>query len=322
MSKLKELKSLTFTVNWFKKAKLSTKYYLAAIAAFSIYGLFSIPLRSISSYQSLDILLSRLVMASVLILAFSFLFRRKITLENIAIFKNSTKVQKREMLIVNLVSSVMLAVNWYLFIFVMNRVSVNATALAYMLCPIINTLLAYTFLKDRLSAIQWLAIALSTLSCVMLTFGNFSETLYAFVVGFTYAVYLVLQKNNTRLDRFFTLAFQIVVGTLILLPLMTFQSPEPEKDLFFFGIIFIIAALFTIVPMYLNVFSLNRLNSSTAGIFIYLNPVLSFLLALFYFKEKMEPLKILAYSIVFSSVIIFNSKILYSIISKKLIKNN
>ena len=147
--------------------------------AFLIYGLFSLPLKAIDQYASLDILLSRLMMASVLILIFSFVFRRKITFENIRKFKESSKKEKRNLLIVNIISSIVLAINWYLFIFVMNRVSVNATALAYMLCPIINTFLAYIFLKDRLSSVQWTAIALSIVSCIMLTFGNFSETIYA-----------------------------------------------------------------------------------------------------------------------------------------------
>ncbi|MFA7616406.1 MAG: EamA family transporter [Weeksellaceae bacterium] len=296
---------------------MNSKYYLAVIATFVIYGFFSLPLKAIDEFPSLDILLSRLSMASVLILIFSFVSRRKITFENIRIFKSLSKKEKQKLLIVNTVSSAMLAVNWYLFIYVMNRVSVNATALAYMLCPVINTFLAYIFLKDRLSPIQWIAIALSILSCLLLAFGNYSETLYTFSIGLFYAIYLVLQKNNNRLDRFFTLTFQITVGTLILLPLLPYQSSEPEKTVFFFGIVFVIASFFTIIPMYLNVFALNKLSSSTAGIFIYLNPIFSFLLAIFYFKEDMSNLKIISYTIVFFSVILFNSKIILSLLKTK-----
>lgn len=296
---------------------MNSKYYIAVIAAFSIYGFFSLPLKAIDEYASLDILLSRLSVASVLILIFSFLFRRKITFENINIFKKSSTKEKKRLFLVNLFSSLMLAINWYLFIFVMNRVSVNATSLAYMLCPIINTFLAYIFLKDRLSTVQWTAIGLSVFSCFLLALGGLSETFYAFIVGLSYAIYLVLQKNNDQLNRFFTLAFQIVTATLFLLPLFTFQNPEPAKTQFFFGIIFLIALLFTIVPMYLNVYSLNHLSSSTAGIFIYLNPIISFLLALFYFNEEMSLLKIISYSIVFFSVILFNSKVIVSLFRKE-----
>lgn len=296
---------------------MNAKYYLAVIVAFVIYGLFSLPLKSIDNYASLDILLSRLVIASILIVLVSLIFRRKISLENIYIFKNSTKSERRRLFIVNVVSSIMLAVNWYLFIYVMNNVSVNATSLAYMLCPIITTILAYIFLKDRLSVIQWVAIGLSIFSCVLLAFGNFMDVFYSFVIGLSYAIYLVLQKNNQKLDRFFTLTFQIVVGTLLLLPFFQYQQPEPEKGFYFFWIVFLIAALFTIIPMFLNVYSLNKLNSSTAGIFIYMNPIISFFLALYYFKEEMDDTKIIAYLIVFFSVVLFNAKIISRILRFK-----
>ena len=296
---------------------MNAKYYLAALAAFVIYGLFSLPLKSIDHYASFDILLSRLIIASVLIFLFSLLFRRKISLENIALFKNSTKAEKRNLLLVNIVSSVMLAINWYLFIYVMNHVSVNATSLAYMLCPIITTILAYIFLKDRLSVVQWIAIGLSVFSCVMLAFGNFMDVFYSFVIGLSYAIYLVLQKNNQKLDRFFTLAFQIICGTILLLPLFNYQQSEPVKGVYFFWMVFLIASLFTIIPMFLNVYSLNKLSSSTAGIFIYMNPIISFFLALFYFKEEMDQTKIIAYLLVFFSVLLFNSKLIFQLLQIK-----
>lgn len=221
------------------------------------------------------------------------------------------------MWLVNCFSALMLAINWYLFIYVMNNISVNATALAYMLCPIITTILAYIFLKDRLSGWQWVAIGMSIFSCVLLGLGDFTTVFYSFVIGLSYAIYLVLQKNNQQLDRFFTLTFQIICGTLMLLPLFFYPESGAEKTSFFYGIVFIIAGLFTILPMYLNVYSLNKLNSSTAGVFIYMNPIISFMLALFYFKEEMDTQKVIAYSIVFVSVILFNFKMILQLLRKK-----
>lgn len=287
------------------------------MTAFIIWGLFSLPLKAIDNYASLDILLSRVLMASILISAISLLFRRKESLENIKIFKSFDKKHRWKLVLLNLVSAVLLAINWYLFIYVMNQISVNATSLAYMLCPIITTVLAYIFLKDRLSKIQWIAVSLSLFSCILLSIGHFMDVFYSFIIALSYAIYLVLQKKNHQLDRFFTLTFQIVFGTIILLPLFNFQTSVPEKGFYFYGIVFLIAAVFTILPMFLNVFSLNKLNSSTAGIFIYLNPVFSFFLAMFYFKEEMEPMKIIAYSVVFFSVILFNSKLIFQLFQNK-----
>lgn len=295
---------------------LYTKYYLSVISAFLIYGVFSIPLKTLDDYASLDILLSRLLFASVLLLLISGTFRRKHSIQNIDIFRKMNRKEKNNALLVNGVSAVMLAANWYIFIFVMNQISVNATSLAYMLCPIITTILAYIFLKDRLTRIQWIAVFLSLCSCIMLGFGELRDVFYSFIIGLTYAIYLVLQKNNMQLDRFFTLTIQIVVATLLLSPFFGYQEAVPEKGVYFYSIIFLIAAVFTILPMFLNVYALNKLSSSAAGIFIYLNPILSFLLAIFYFHEPMSSLKIWAYSIVFFSVLLFNAELLYRLFTE------
>src|SRR5690625_4601029 len=247
----------------------------------------------------------------------SFLMRRKVTFDNIKLFKGLSKKEKRSLLIVNVLSSFFLAVNWYLFIYVMNNISVNATSLAYMLCPIITTILAYIFLNVRLSQIQCIAIAFSALSCLILAFGNFMDLFYSFIIGLSYAIYLILQKNNQRLDRFFTLTFQMVCGTIMLLPLYNFQQAEPEKGLYVYGVVALIAMLFTILPMYLNVYSLNRLMSCTDRLFIYMNLFICFGFALFYLKEEMATLIIIAYSIVFLSVVLFNIKVLLQLIRIK-----
>lgn len=297
-----------------------TKYYAAVIIAFLIYGLFSLPLKALESYDSLDILLSRLLMASIMLLLISSTFRRGVSRENFSIFRDMSLKEKKNAILVNGVSSVMLAANWYLFIFVMNRVSVNATSLAYLLCPIITTILAYIFLKDKLSGLQWFAVLLSVFSCLLLSFGEFRDMLYSFLIGLTYAIYLVLQKNNIQLDRFFTLTFQIVCATILLSPLFAYEHSQPEKGMYFYGFIILIAGVFTILPMFLNVYSLNKLSSSTAGIFIYLNPILSFLLAILYFKEPMSGVKIWAYSIVFISVLLFNARLLYRLFFSRQLK--
>src|SRR5690606_12754549 len=222
-------------------SNLNAGYYLAVMSAFIIWGLFSLPLKAIDHYASLDILLSRVLMASVLILAISFIFRRKVSFENIRIFKSFSKRHQRRLILLNFISAILLAINWYLFIFVMNRISVNATSLAYMLCPIITTVLAYIFLKDRLSSVQWIAVSLRLMSCVLLSIGHFIDVFYSFIIALSYAIYLILQKKNHQLDRFFTLTFQIVFGTIILLPLFSQQQELPEKGVYFYGIVFLIA---------------------------------------------------------------------------------
>lgn len=284
------------------------RYYLYAILAFVIWGLFSLVLRPLSAYTPFDILLYRVLIASACILFFSFFIRRKVTLQNWRVFKVLHPREKRNILLNNLVSALLLAINWYLFIYVMNHISVNATSLAYLICPILTTLLAFLILKEPLSAVQKTAIFISLVSCLLLSIGHFMDLFYSVAIALSYALYLILQKKNNRLDKFFSLTIQIVLSTVLLLPLFSVSDASVEKGALFYSLVALIAILFTIVPLYLNTLALKRLDSSVVGILLYLNPILSFLLAVFYFGEQIEMLQIISYSLVFISVLLFNSK--------------
>lgn len=299
---------------------MNTKYYLSVFGAFTIWGLFSLVLKPLSAYSSVEILIYRMFLASVFILFFSFVIRRKITKANILLFKSLTSREKRNIILVNLFSAALLAVNWFLFIYVMNHISVNATSLAYLICPILTTVLAFFILKENLSAKQKLAIGISAVSCLMLSIGHFMDLVYSMIIALSYAIYLILQKRNNQLDKFFTLTAQIVFGSILLSPLF-FNGNEStvEKSNLFYILVVVIAIVFTIIPMYLNVFALKKLNSSVVGIFININPILSFLLAVLYFHEKVNLIQGIAYGLIFFSVLLFNLDALQGNLKKRFV---
>src|SRR5690606_33483466 len=130
---------------------MKSKYYLACISAFVIWGLFSIPLKALAAYPAFDILIYRVLFVSAVMILINLFLLTKNTRHNLNTFQVLDFNQNFKLIIINLFSAVLLAINWYLFIYVMNNISVNATSLAYMLCPIITTVLASVFLKEWLS---------------------------------------------------------------------------------------------------------------------------------------------------------------------------
>jgi len=73
----------------------------------------------------------------------------------------------------------------------------------------------------------------------------------------------------------------------------------------------LIVLLFTIIPLFLNLYALKGMNSSAVGILMYTNPLINFLLAIFYFKENINLSQIMAYSLILVSIVIFNEKVLF-----------
>lgn len=282
------------------------KYYLAAATAFIIWGCFSFVLKPLHNYPSPDILFYRIFCCVILMVVTNLLFRRKAITEtknSLALLKPKTR---STLLALTVISSVMLAGNWFFFIYVMNHISVKAASLAYLICPILTTVFAFIILKEKLTKLQWLSVLLSIVSCVLLSYNNFNDVFYSIIVAATYAIYLVLQKKFAGIDKFLLLTVQLLITSAILLPFYPVYSGPLPAETSFYAYILIIAVGFTIVPMLLNLFALKGLNSSTLGILLYINPIIGFLLAAFYYNESISALQITAYAIIVVSIIIFN----------------
>ena len=287
------------------------KYYTSALLGFIIWGTFALVLKPLSAFGALDILIHRVIFAAISIVIACFLFRRKQTLASIHYIKTLDR-KGQSKLIANVVSSaVFLAFNWFSFIYVMNAISVNATSLAYLICPILTTILASIFLNEKLNNGQWLAVVLAALSCVILAYGHFMDLFYSMIIALSYAVYLILQKNSFQIDKFFSLTIHIVVSMFLLLPLLSIVDTATVKTNEFYWLVLIIAVGYTIIPLFMNIFALKGLDSSVVGILMYLNPIISFFLAVFYYHEPINTQQIIAFSMIMLAILVFNIAYIY-----------
>ena len=155
------------------------KHYLAAILAFSIWGFFALVLKPLHAYASLDILFYRVFSCAAIMCIISSLFKRQKIEENFELFKALPMKRKRQMLGLNIACSIFLTINWFSFIYVMNHVSVRATSLAYLVCPILTTLLAYFLLREKLTPVQWLSVVLSSIGCLLLSYTSLLTMFYS-----------------------------------------------------------------------------------------------------------------------------------------------
>jgi chloramphenicol-sensitive protein RarD len=188
----------------------------------------------------------------------------------------------------------------------MNHISVKVASLAYLVCPIITTVIAYFLLKEKLTRQQWAAIGVSIVGCLLLSFNHIIDLMFSLIVGASYALYLVIQRKNTGLDKFLVLTFHIVFSAILLLPFYPFFSGDLPTSIKFYTYISIIAVLFTIVPLFLNLYALKGLTSSITAMLININPIIGFILAIAIYHEKVDLIQTSAYIIIFFSVIVFN----------------
>lgn len=282
------------------------KYFVYALLSFIIWGFFSLALKPLHEYASLDILFYRVFFSTTLLLVLNFTLRKDLVLNSWQTYLSFTKKEKKQFLTLTIGGGFLLVLNWFLFMYAVNHVSLQSASFAYLICPIITTVLAFFLLKERLTNWQWVAVLLCIISCAILSYGHIKDLIYSLIIAFSFALYLISQRKNGNFDKFIILTIQLVIASIVLLPFYpVYGGPIPTETLFY-TMMSLIVVLFTIIPLYLNLFALKGMNSSAVGILMYTNPLIHFFLALFYFKEEVQISQLVAYSLIALSIVVFN----------------
>jgi chloramphenicol-sensitive protein RarD len=282
------------------------KHYAAAISAFVIWGFFSIPLRQLKSYSAGEILYFRILFSLVILIVVVSFFRRHSLRKDIVTFQSISSRKQLTVVALTLVGGLLLTVNWLTFIHIVNNINIKTASFSYLICPVITAVLGYVLIAERMTRLQWISVALCAISCVLIGINSTLELGYSFLTALTYALYLISQRKNQGFDRMVILAIQVAFSLAILTANANYLVTEVPAAPYFYWMIFMIAAVFTVLPLFLNLFALNRINSATIGILMYINPIFNFTIAFLVFNETITAIQLVGYVIIFIALIVFN----------------
>lgn len=298
--------------------KLNTfKYYIAGIVAFVVWGAFSVPLKLLKEYSSIQILQYRVFTALLLIAGFIGFFRRNKLMQDVGTFKASTKKEQLKLSGLILFSSVLLMGNWFTYIYAVNHVSLTSAAFAYMVCPLVTAFGGFFILKEKLSPLKLTGLGIALLSILLLATGSLREVLWSVGIASVYAFYLIIQRFITQVDKLNMLAINLVISALMMLPYFVLHPMPVPTAFLFWAVIVVIALLFTLIPLFLNLYALVSLPSSTLGIIMYINPIIAFLIAFIYFNEPFKISQLLAYLLLAAAIVVFNWSVIKGLVTKK-----
>jgi len=292
------------------------KHYAAAITAFVVWGFFSLPLRTLKEFTAGEILYFRIVFSVLILLVVLIGFRKAELRKDFALFKSFVTKERIQIIARTLGGGALLIINWLIFIHVINTINIKTASFSYLICPVLTAVLGNFILKEKLSALQWIAVLLCVVSCVLLGLNSVLELGYSFAVAISYAIYLISQRRNYGFDRLVVLAVQMLFALLILSIAYPFLVEEAPAAFSFYGTIAIIAGVFTVLPLFLNLYALNRLKSTTVGILLYINPLMNFAIAFLVFHETITSLQVVGYLIVLIALVVFNYQNLQKIKAK------
>jgi len=283
------------------------KYLFAAFLAPFIWGFMSIPVRWIREYPAEDILYFRIVTALAVLWLYLLLFQRKTLRSDIQKFRDLSKNGKIKQTVLIVLASLLIFGNWFTYIYAVNHISIQSAALAYLTCPLITAAAAYFILKEELRPIQKVALLIAFGSVCLLAKGSLNDVLWAVTIATCYAFYLIIQRIATGFNKLNLLVVQLTICALFVIPKLIYNHHEIPTDPVFWGTIMLIAVIFTIIPLFLSMYALIGISSTTTGVLLYINPIIAFTLAATYFQEPVPFVKYLAYGIILVAIVLFNS---------------
>ncbi|HVT34469.1 MAG TPA: EamA family transporter RarD, partial [Nevskiaceae bacterium] len=157
---------------------------LAAAAAYFIWGLFPIYWRYLVEVPSLQIMAHRIVWCALLVFAYLFARDGRAWLARF----------NRKLLLMLSGSSLLIAVNWWLYIWAVNHGHIVETSLGYFINPLVSVLLGVFLLGERLNTTQRVAVVIAAGGVLYLTWSAGHPPLIALALAFSFGGYGLIRK--------------------------------------------------------------------------------------------------------------------------------
>ena len=205
-------------------------------------------------------------------------------------------------------AAVLIGINWAAFIWAVNNNQVLQASLGYYINPIFNVLLGVLVLGERLSQVQWTAVALATVGVAMMTIGSGGLPWISLAMASAFACYGLVKKGSdvpVLLGLFLEVAVlflpaAIYVGTRYAGGISAMQTGTEFETALLLG-----AGLVTLAPLALFAAALQRVPLSLMGILQYIGPTLQFFVGAVLFGESIDQSRMLGFVFVWAGSLVF-----------------
>ena len=246
-----------------------------ATASYTIWGLFPLYFKSIHAVAPAEILVHRVIWA-MLFLAVVLTYRRQ----------------------------------W-----AVNNGRVVDSSLGYFITPLVNVLLGFILLRERLRPIQWLSVAIAACGVIWLAFQAGHLPWISLALAFTFGTYGLLRKT-AKLGALEGLSLE----TLLLLPFSagyliylcntgnsTFASDLGNTSVYIPWLL-VAAGPVTAIPLLLFAAGARRIPLSTLGLLQYISPTLQLLLGICLYHEAFNGQRLSGFLIIWFALLIYSAE--------------
>ncbi|WP_209124666.1 EamA family transporter RarD [Alkalihalobacillus sp. BA299] len=288
-----------------EQSKEHTIGALFAIGAFVLWGIFPLYWNLLNNVPAEEVLAHRVVWCIV------FMFIILLALGKFKGFIEEVRelLSQPNQLVSIIIASLIISINWYLFIWSVNHEHVIEVSLGYYINPIVNVLLGVLILKEKLSFWQKVAVLLALIGVLHMTIQFGSIPWAALGLAVSFALY-GLCKKMVKVGAITGLTIETLLMTPFALFFLfylnqtgssSFTSESPGHLLLLIG-----AGIATAIPLLLFASGARRISLSLIGFFQYIAPSLMLIIGVMLFHETFTLVHLGSFLFIWSALFIFS----------------
>ena len=277
------------------------KGVLAMVVACLIWGLSPLYYKLLVSVPPIELLSHRTIWSMVL---FSLILLMQGRLQG------SFKVlQDKKIAAILLIAALMIAFNWFVFIYSIQVNRATESSLGYFIFPLVSVVFGVVLFRENLSPTQISAVMLAAAAVIILTFGLGQVPWIALSVSVSFGIYGVIKKSLS-IPAIVTVTLEVLLLSPIALMILYFHHASDSGGQFgqslSVSLLLILSGLMTATPLILFSYATRRVELATVGILQYINPSLQFLCATVLFLEPLSIWHAFAFPLIWIALALYS----------------
>ena len=278
-------------------SSLDRKGLLLGIGAYASWGVLPLYIHLLRDVPALQLLAHRVLWSLLLLAAIVLLLKRGGAM---------LRAARGRTLLYLLASTVMIAVNWTVYIWAVQNDHVIEASLGYFMNPLVNVALGMVVLGERLRRLQGVAIGVAAAGVLVMAVGG-GALWISLSLAVSFSLYGLIRKL-AAIDALGGLTME----TLLLAPLcLAWLVHAGQTGVGSWGqsmsldALLVLAGLVTALPLLMFAAAARRMPYSTLGLLQYIAPTIQFLMAVLVFGEPLHGAHIVTFALIWAGCALY-----------------
>ncbi len=201
--------------------------------------------------------------------------------------------------------SILISINWGVYIFAVNSGHVVDAALGYFINPLVSVLLGVLIFREHLTGLQWAAVGLGASAVLLIAVAGGHFPWIAVILAASFGLY-GLVKKVVPLQPTASLTAEGVVLLLPALGFLTYQQLHGTSTLAGHGsghdVLLMVSGVVTVVPLLAFGAAARALPLSILGLLQYLTPTVQFLIGVLWLHEQMSAARWIGFGLIWMAL--------------------